>query len=131
MYSASIEQKIYQLHPIPLHQRLSRSRTAGIIFGTSDWYQFEKLVALLFEQEGFVVHRSGGARADGGIDLTATKDGVIFGVQCKHWKSWRVGVEHVRAFLGALHDNKLRNGFMVTLEGYTKDAACAPTGAVF
>jgi hypothetical protein len=60
--------------------------------------QFEKLVALLFEQEGFVVHRSGGARADDGIDLTATKDGVIFGVQCKHWKSWRVGVEQVRAF---------------------------------
>ena len=90
---------------------------------TLDWFQFEKLVALLFEQEGFVVKRKGGARSDGGIDLTATKDGVTFGVQCKHWKSWRVGVEQVRAFLGALHDHKLANGFMVTLEGYTNDAS--------
>jgi restriction system protein len=88
-----------------------------------DWFQFEKLVGILFQQEGFAVRRFGGANADDGIDLTATKNGVTFGVQCKQWKTWRVGVKDVRAFLGALHDQHLRHGFLVTLEGYTKEAA--------
>ena len=88
-----------------------------------DWFVFEKLVAVLFEQEGFTVQRAGGANPDGGIDLVATKNGVTFGVQCKHWKAWRVGVKEVRAFFGALHDRRIRNGFLVTLEGYTNDAA--------
>lgn len=88
-----------------------------------DWFKFEKLIAVLFEQEGFSVRRSGGANADGGIDLVATKNGITFGVQCKHWKTWRVNVKEVRAFFGALHDRKIRNGFLVTLEGYTEEAA--------
>jgi len=88
-----------------------------------DWFQFEKIIALLFEHEGFDVERFGGAHADGGIDLVATKAGVTFGVQCKHWKTWRVGVKEVRAFYGAMQDRKLRHGFMITLEGYTNDAA--------
>jgi restriction system protein len=88
-----------------------------------DWFQFEKLIELLFRYEGFAVRRFGGANPDGGIDLIATKQGVTFGVQCKFWKSWRVNVKEVRAFFGALQDKKLRNGFLITLEGYTDDAA--------
>ena len=87
-----------------------------------DWYQFEKLIALLFREEGFDVRRSGGARPDGGIDLVAAKDGVTFGVQCKFWKAWRVNVKEVRAFLGALQDHKLGRGFLITMQGYTQDA---------
>ena len=34
-----------------------------------DWYQFEKLVALLYEQAGYRVDHKGGAEADGGVDL--------------------------------------------------------------
>ena len=34
-----------------------------------DWYQFEKLVGLLYTQEGYRVDRKGGAGADGGVDL--------------------------------------------------------------
>lgn len=88
-----------------------------------DWFQFEKLIALLFTAEGFVVERTGGANADGGIDLLATKNGITFGVQCKHWKTWRVGVKEVRALFGAMHDRNIAHGFLVTLEGYTSDAA--------
>ena len=32
-----------------------------------DWYQFEKLVGLLYTQEGYRVDRKGGAGADGGV----------------------------------------------------------------
>lgn len=31
-----------------------------------DWYQFEKLVALVYRKQGFTVTRRGGAKADGG-----------------------------------------------------------------
>ena len=88
-----------------------------------DWFRFEKLIALLFDTEGFVVQCYGGANADGGIDLTATKGGVTFGVQCKHWKSRRVGIKEVRAFSAALHDRNLQHGFLVALEGHTHAAA--------
>lgn len=88
-----------------------------------DWFQFEKLIELLFQHEDFTVQRFGGAKPDGGIDLVATKNGVTFGVQCKFWKSWRVNVKEIRAFFGALQDKKLRNGFLITLGGYTNDAA--------
>jgi restriction system protein len=88
-----------------------------------DWFQFEKLVGILFQQEGFAVQRFGGTDPDDGIDLTATKNGITFGVQCKQWKTWRVGVKEVRAFLRALHDQHFSHGILVTLEGYTKEAA--------
>ena len=88
-----------------------------------DWFQFEKIVALLFDAEGFVVECYGGANADGGIDMVASRDGVTFGVQCKHWKTWRVGIKEARAFVGALHDRRIKHGFLITLEGYTHAAA--------
>ena len=34
-----------------------------------DWFQFEKLVGLLYEDSGYSVERIGGAKADGGVDL--------------------------------------------------------------
>lgn len=84
-----------------------------------DWFQFEKLVAAAYEQQGYSVDRSGGANPDGGIDLTLTKAGTTFAVQCKHWKTWKVGVKQIREFLGALTDCGIQNGVFVTLHGYT------------
>ena len=68
------------------------------------------------------VARKGGANPDGGIDLLISKDNEHQGVQCKHWKSWNVGVKPVREFLGALTDAKLNRGVVITLRGYTADA---------
>ena len=49
-----------------------------------DWYQFEKLVGLLYTQEGYRVDRKGGAGADGGVDLVVWRGEDDFGVvQCK------------------------------------------------
>ena len=88
-----------------------------------DWFQFEKLIALLFDAEGFVVECYGGASANDGIDLVAKKGGIAFGVQCKHWKGRRAGIKEVRAFLSTLQDGHLQHGFLITLEGYTHAAA--------
>lgn len=87
-----------------------------------DWYQFEKLVALLYRKLGYSVSRRGGANPDGGIDLVIEKDGLRTAVQCKQWKTWNVGVKSVREFLGALTDAGIHKGIFITLCGYTGDA---------
>jgi hypothetical protein len=87
-----------------------------------DWYRFEKLVEAVYKQNGYAVQRTGGANPDGGIDLVVSKDNINFGVQCKHWKSWKVGVKQIREFLGALVDRGLSNGIFITLQEYTSEA---------
>ena len=52
------------------------------------------------------------------IILTASDDERI-AVQCKHWKTWNVGVKMIREFLGALKDPDIQNGIVITLRGYT------------
>ena len=48
-----------------------------------DWFQFEKLVELVYLKLGYPVARKGGANPDGGIDLIIEKDGQTIAVQCK------------------------------------------------
>jgi hypothetical protein len=87
-----------------------------------DWFQFEKLIELVYRKLGYDVTRRGGANPDGGIDLIIEKDGRCVAVQCKQWKAWRVGVKPVREFLGALTDADLQQGKFITLCGYTNPA---------
>ena len=58
----------------------------------------------------------------GGIDIIIEKNGEKTALQCKHWKSWNVGVNAVREFLGALTDAGISRGIFITLRGYTGDA---------
>ncbi len=88
-----------------------------------DWYQFEKLVALVYQKQGFIVNRRGGAKADGGIDLILNRGGTHTAVQCKHWQKWNVGVKTVRELLGAMTAERIERGMLVTLRGYTDAAA--------
>jgi Restriction endonuclease len=67
-----------------------------------DWYQFEKLIARLLTCEGFQITRQGGAKADGGVDLIAERDGIKTAVQCKHWQRWRIKEATIREMIGAL-----------------------------
>jgi hypothetical protein len=87
-----------------------------------DWFQFEKLVGLLYRKQGYTVTRLGGANPDGGIDLVIEKDGQRSAVQCKQWRTWNVGVKAVREFLGALTDSGIQKGVFITLCGYTGEA---------
>jgi len=87
-----------------------------------DWFQFEQLVALAYRKQGYAVSRRGGANPDGGIDLVIEKDGMRTALQCKHWKTWNVGVKVVREFLGALTDAGIQRGMFITLGGCTGDA---------
>ena len=76
----------------------------------------------VYQQQGYAVERRGGANPDGGIDLVVSKGGIRSAVQCKHWKSWKVGVKQIRELLGALADSGIQNGIFVTLQQYTDEA---------
>tara|TARA_R110001583_G_scaffold124563_1_gene275958 strand:- start:133 stop:582 length:450 start_codon:yes stop_codon:yes gene_type:complete len=60
--------------------------------------------------------------ADGGIDVTLKKDGKLFLVQCKHWKTQRVGVAVIREFFGVMTAAKAAGGFVVTSGDFTSEA---------
>jgi restriction system protein len=87
-----------------------------------DWFQFEKLMAMVYRAHGFRVERKGGAKADGGIDLIIEKNGAKTAVQCKHWKSWKVGVRNVRELKGAMTISEISQGILVTIRGYSEEA---------
>jgi len=101
-----------------------RATTADLIeqLRSIDWFQFEKLVALVYCKLGYKVTRRGGPNPDGGIDLVIEKEGQRSAVQCKHWRTWNVGVKAVREFLGALTDARIKKGVFITLGGYTGHA---------
>jgi restriction system protein len=85
--------------------------------------QFEKFCSVLLEAEGFHVHRSGGARPDGGVDLIAVKENQATLVQCKHWRTWKIKEPTVREMLGSMTDFKVNRGAIYTLNGWTHPAA--------
>jgi len=87
-----------------------------------DWFQFEKLIAAIYETKGYSVKRLGGAKPDGGIDLIVENASGRFVVQCKQWKAWKVSVRQIREFLGTLTDSRISRGIFITLQGYTDDA---------
>lgn len=87
-----------------------------------DWFQFEKLIELIYRHRGYSVQRLGGANPDGGVDLIIESTTEKFIVQCKHWRKWSVGVRQIREFLGTLTDSQIPHGIFITLTGYTGDA---------
>jgi HJR/Mrr/RecB family endonuclease len=89
---------------------------------STDWFQFEKVVQLLFQKHGYTVSQRGGANPDVGIDLIMEKDGARKAIQCKQWKQVDVGVKPVREFAGAMLDEKVSAGIFVTLCAYSTPA---------
>ena len=87
-----------------------------------DWFQFEKLVELIYRKLGYTVIRRRGVNPDGGIDLVIENDNQRTAVQCKQWKTWKVGVKAVREFLGALTDARIAQGMLITLRGSSGQA---------
>jgi restriction system protein len=87
-----------------------------------DWYQFEKVVDLIYQSQGYALHRRGGANPDGGIDLIIEKNGERAAVQCKRWKKWKVDVPKVRELFGAMTHEGISRGVIVALNGFTLEA---------
>jgi len=87
-----------------------------------DWFQFETVMSILYQKQGYAVTRRGGAGPNGGIDLVIEKNGARKAVQCKQWKSGTVQEKMVQEFAGALQRAEIPAGVLVTLGGGTGPA---------
>ena len=107
--------------PVSGHSTLNQAPFSDQLHSI-DWFQFEKIVGVLYEKQGYAVTRRGGAKADGGIDLIVEKAGERFAVQCKHWQTWTVRVRSIREFIGAMTVGGFKKGIFVAVGTYTEDA---------
>lgn len=104
-----------------LHQNVAGSSSKNALNDMS-WQQFEILVGEYFRQNGYKVEEIGGGGADGGTDLILYKNGEKHFVQCKQWKTYKVGVKPVRELLGVMVGSAAAGGMVVTSGEFTRDA---------
>jgi restriction system protein len=94
------------------------------VFQVIEWRRFEAVCELLFAQAGFEA-RTQSHGPDGGVDVwlySKHAQGPALVVQCKHWRSKRVGVKEMREFLGVMASNQLKRGTYATTSTFTSDA---------
>lgn len=86
------------------------------------WQEFEMLVGEAYRRQDFNVREMGGGGADGGVDLVLTKNDQTVLVQCKQWKTFKVGVKIVRELYGVMAAQKAQGGVVVTSGVFTQEA---------
>ena len=59
------------------------------------WRRFEELMAEAFRRDGYAVIENARAGADGGVDIRLRKGGESYLMQCKNWRTQRIGVATV------------------------------------
>ena len=86
------------------------------------WADFERLIGEAFRRRGYSVEERGGGGADGGVDLVLHKGGEKILVQCKQWKSRRVGVNVVRELYGVMVHEKAARAIVAISGEFTQEA---------
>lgn len=109
------------------HQRMRLLQQAAVnpaadVLDQLSRREFELLVAEAFRLQGYEVDEMSGHAPDEGMDLVLWKDGHKSLVQCKPWKSYRVGVEVVRELTGIMHGVAADSAFLVTSGNFTRAA---------
>ncbi len=104
-----------------LADNVATAKSTDALDGMS-WREFELLVGEGFRRRGFQVEELGGAGPDGGVDLVLRKDGEKHLVQCKQWRSFKVGVQVVRELYGVMAAKGAAGGFVVTSGRFTDEA---------
>jgi restriction system protein len=86
------------------------------------WQDFELLVGEAFRREGYAVAENGGGGADGGVDLKLYRDGKTIVVQCKSWKTHKVGVSAIRELFGVMVAERADGAYFVSSGTFSSDA---------
>ena len=86
------------------------------------WKNFEELVAESYRRKGYSVIENSAAGADGGIDLRMKRDDDRVIVQCKNWKTRKVGVKVIRELYGVMTSQRANRGIVICSGTYTKEA---------
>jgi len=75
-----------------------------------------------YRRQGYVVQETGGTSGDGGIDLSLTRGDESVVVQCKQWRTRRVGVKPVRELFGVMTSESATRGILVTCGLFTRES---------
>ena len=86
------------------------------------WQEFEQQLAAVYRQEGYRVEECGGSGPDGGVDLRLTRGTERVLVQCKHWKSWKVGAPVVRELYGVQVAEGATKSILITSGDISREA---------
>ena len=86
------------------------------------WQEFEQQVAEVYRHQGYQVEEAAGGGADGGVDLRLRRDGQTSIVQCKQWRTFKVGVKPVRELFGVMAAEKADRAILITSGVYTEEA---------
>jgi len=86
------------------------------------WREFEEVIGEAYRRQGYMVIENAGPGADGGIDLIAKKKGETILVQCKQWKSEKIGVPTVREMFGLWNAERANEAHIVTCGHFTEEA---------
>ena len=86
------------------------------------WQEFEHLVGEAYRRQGYVVQETGSVSGDGGIDLSLSRGDERVLVQCKQWRTRRVGVKPVRELFGVMTSESATRGILVTCGSFTREA---------
>ncbi len=97
------------------------NREGKTAIDSMSWREFEMMVGEAFRQRGFKVKETPFG-PDGGVDLVLTKNDQKILVQCKHWKTQKVGVKTVRELYGVLVDEDADEVNIVCSGEFTEDA---------
>ena len=89
---------------------------------TLSWRDFEHLVGEAYRRQGYTVLENTDIGPDGGVDLRLKKDGNRFLVQCKQWRTMKVGVKVVRELYGVMTAEHATGGIVITSGIFTQEA---------
>lgn len=86
------------------------------------WKQFEELVGEAYRRQGYTVSENEGAGPDGGVDIWLIKGGNRILVQCKQWKTQKIGVKVVREMYGLITAHQAAGAIIITSGLFTQEA---------
>jgi restriction system protein len=86
------------------------------------WREFEELVGEAYRRQGYKVRENAGEGPDGGVDLVLKKGGNTYLVQCKQWRSWKIGVKVVREMYGLMAARHASGVIIITSGMFTQEA---------
>lgn len=104
-------------------KRAQLDRQSGIeSIRALSWKQFEELLAEAYRRLGYTVRENTSAAPDGGVDITLERGGSRYLVQCKQWRSVKVGVNVAREMLGLVTAERAAGAIIVTSGMFTQEA---------
>ncbi len=109
-------------------RRLLNAQTGLDSIKGLSWQEFEHLVGEAYRRQGYLVEETGTSGGDGGIDLVLSGHGETVLVQCKQWRTRRVGVKPVRELYGVLASERADRAVLATCGTFTDEAQAFARG---